>query len=51
MRLMDYPEAKWIDIVATHTEGAAANWLSHEQIAMERGRVHPGLDGLHSARR
>ena len=37
MRLMDYPQAKWIDIVATRTEGAAASWLSHEQIAMERG--------------
>ena len=34
MRLMDYPEAKWIDIVATCTEGAAASWLSHEQIAI-----------------
>ena len=23
MRLMDYPQAKWIDIVATRTEGAS----------------------------
>ena len=41
MRLMDYPQAKWIDIVATRTEGAAASWLSHEQIAMERGTRAP----------
>ena len=38
---MDYPTAKWIDIVATRTEGAAASWLSHEQIAMERGTRAP----------
>ena len=38
---MDYPQAKWIDIVATRTEGAAASWLSHEQIAMERGTRAP----------
>ena len=41
MRLMDYPQAKWIDIVATRTEGAASSWLSHEQIAMERGTHAP----------
>ena len=41
MRLMDYPQAKWIDIVATRTEGAASSWLSHEQIAMERGTRAP----------
>ena len=36
MRLMDYPQGKWIDIVATRTEGAAQSWLTHEQQAMER---------------
>ena len=41
MRLMDFPQAKWIDIVATRTEGAAASWLSHEQVAMERGTRAP----------
>ena len=41
MRLMDYPQAKWIDIVATRTEGAASSWLSHEQVAMERGTRAP----------
>ena len=41
MRLMDYPQAKWIDIVTTRTEGAASSWLSHEQITMERGTRTP----------
>ena len=41
MRLMDYPQAKWIDIVTTRTEGAASSWLSHEQIAMEWGMRAP----------
>ena len=34
--LMDYPQRKWIDIVATRTEGAANSWLTHEQDAMAR---------------
>ena len=38
---MDYPQAKWIDIVATRTEGAAQSWLTHEQQAMERGTRAP----------
>lgn len=33
---MRYAEADYIDIVATRTEGAAASWLSHEQLAIER---------------
>ena len=41
MQLMDFPQAKWIDIVVTRTEGATASWLSHEQIAMERGTRTP----------
>ena len=41
MRLMAYPQAQWIDIVATRTEGAASSWLSHAQIAMERGTRAP----------
>ena len=41
MQLMDFPQAKWIDIIATQTEGAASSWLSHEQIAMERGTRAP----------
>ena len=36
MSLMDYPQRKWIDIVATRTEGAANSWLTHEQDAMAR---------------
>ena len=36
MSLMDYPQQKWIDIVATRTEGAANSWLTHEQDAMAR---------------
>ena len=39
MWLMDYPQANWIDIVATRMEGAAQSWLTHEQQAMER-RTH-----------
>ena len=35
------PEADYIDIVATRTEGAAASWLSHEQLAIEAGRRAP----------
>ena len=44
MRLMDYPEAKWIDIAATRTEGAASSWLSHEQLAIERRTRAPWAD-------
>ena len=29
MGLMDFPRAKWIDIVVTRTEGAAQSWLIH----------------------
>ena len=36
MRLMEYPRANWVDIVATRLEGAASSWLSHEQVAIER---------------
>ena len=36
MRLMNYPEGSYIDIVATRTEGAAVSWLNHEQQAIER---------------
>ena len=41
MWLMVYPQAKWINIVATRTEGTASSWLSHEQITMERGTRTP----------
>ena len=44
MRLMDYPQAKWIDIVATRTEGAAQSWLTHEQQVMERRTRVPWAD-------
>ena len=40
MRLMRYPKADFIDIVATHTEGAVASWLNHEQVAVETGVRH-----------
>ena len=38
---MEFPQAKWIQIVATRTEGAASSWLSHEQSAMDRGTHAP----------
>ena len=41
MRLMRYPEDDYVDIVATRMEGAAASWLSHEQLALEAGRRAP----------
>ena len=37
MRLMRYAERDYIDIVATRTVDAAASWLTHEQLAIERG--------------
>ena len=33
---MDFPQHKWIDILATRTEGAANSWLTHEQDAMAK---------------
>ena len=44
MGLMDYPQSKWIDIVATRTEGAAQSWLTHEQRVIERGTRAPWAD-------
>ena len=51
MSLMDYPQRKWIDIVATRTEGAANSWLTHEQTRWPGGHAHPGQRGRSLPRR
>ena len=44
MRLMEYPQGVWEDIVATRLEGAALSWLTHEQVAIERHTRAPWRD-------
>ena len=38
MRLMKFPQADWLDIVAMHVEGAASAWMNASLASIERNQ-------------
>ena len=44
MRLMKFPQADWLDIVAMRVEGAASSWMNAALVSIERNQRPRFLD-------